>query len=103
MNPTEELVKDIRYIKINSLEGEGAKEINSYSIQKKLLTIHNVLYYMKCVVESLESRTYDFKNKSSINAEYYDVMFVLTKRVREALLDAYNDYKKLRIKDGQPL
>lgn len=98
-NPFEPIT-EIRNVRIHNFSDAERKTINKYSIQKKFVTYEDIFYYVKCLVEILDSKVYDFKNKTAINADYYDVMFVMTKRIKEALIDAYNEYMTLLEKEN---
>jgi hypothetical protein len=101
MSITFKPVTSVSSIAIHKFVQENTETMNKYMVQKKLKNLHNVFYYLKLVCEVLNSKTYDFKQNSSINADYFDLMFVMTKRINEAVVDAYNEYGKLCEKDGK--
>jgi hypothetical protein len=82
------------------MDGESTtKQMNRYPIQKKLSTFNNIFYYVKFLCDILDSKVYDFKQNTRISADEYDIMYVMTKKIKEALIDAYNEHNKFKEKN----
>lgn len=88
-------IGDIRLRNFDGEAGESGKTMNRYSIIKKLTNFNNIFYYMKFVAEALDSKVYDLKQHSAIDADHYDLMFVMVKKIKEAVIDGYNEHLKL--------
>lgn len=90
-------VKEIGEIPIYKLTGDSTTTtMNRYPIQKKMSCYPNIFYYLKFVCEILNAKVYDFKQISSTTADEYDILYVMTKKIKEAVVDAYNEYVKLK-------
>lgn len=91
-----EPITDLRQMKIYKLTGDSTTTtITSYPIKKKLSCYPNIFYYLKLVCDILEGKLYDFKQQSNIKPDEYDLLYVLIKKIREAIIDAYNEYVRI--------
>ena len=75
---------------------EDNKTIIRSVISKKLSNYKNIFYYMKNIVLVLQDKVSDLKRSSFISADEYDLMFVMVKKINEAVIDAYNEYMRIQ-------
>ena len=93
-------VTSVHQISINSFT-EDNKTLTRSVIGKKMSNYSNIFYYMKTIVQVLEDKLGDLKRYNNVSADEYDLMFVLVKRIREAVIDAYNEYTRIRKETGK--
>ena len=93
-------VSTVNSIPIYNMDG-ATKTMNRNPVFNKLTNFTNIFYYLKFIAEMLNSKVYAFKQDPQISADEYDIMYVMTKKIKEALIDGYNSYQSFQDKNAK--
>jgi hypothetical protein len=69
--------------------GPDSSTMNKGPLSKKLGTVEDILYFLKVVTGIIDEKLSRYRNSMPIGR--YDALFVLNRKIKEALVEAYNN------------